>query len=111
MRRTVRLAVLAAALGSPPLRSRPTSAIRIQQERRRCAARRHPRLRLHGTILVVAMRSAGTCRALAWQSGNGTVTPAGVPCRTAILHSASRPLRNVSGSCGPQPGSTDPIGS
>jgi hypothetical protein len=90
MRRTVRLAVLAAALGlaAPAIAAyvchpdpAGTKALSLRGD--------ILGFELHGTNLVVAMRSAGTCRALAWRSGDGTVTPAGVPCGAIVA--APRP--------------------
>jgi hypothetical protein len=91
MRRTVRLAVLAAALGL----AAPAIAAYVchpDPAGTRALSLRGDVLgfKLHGTDLIVAVRSAGTCRALAWRSGDGTLTPAGVPC--AAITAAPQPV-------------------
>jgi hypothetical protein len=79
-RSSIRLAVLVAALGL----AAPAIAYVCHPDpagTRTLALRGHVvGYTVNGTNMIVAVRRAGRCRTLAWQSLDGTVAPAGVSC-------------------------------
>jgi hypothetical protein len=96
MRRTVRLAVLVAAFGL----AAPAIAAYVchpDPPGTRTLSLRGDLLgfTLQGTDLVVALRSNGACRALAWRSADGTLSQSGLSCTTITRASQPTAPQNV----------------
>ncbi|MFL5950137.1 MAG: hypothetical protein ACJ74M_00880 [Gaiellaceae bacterium] len=96
MRRTsIRLAVLVAALGL----AAPAIAYICHPDpagTRALALQGHVAgYKVKGTNVVVALRNAGTCRAFAWHSSDGTVAPAGVSCAAVAAAPRANAPANV----------------